>query len=424
MCPSIRALCLVCLLCLSGVVGAQPGPAPLTLADCIRLANSVPSSVTVARLEARVAALGITIARSAFLPHANLTGGGVYNSPRSDRQAFVSFNGSREYITMSSVGAEIDTSGRLRAAYARAKIDRDVAEAGTRLSERDLRRLVTLAFYRVLVARRIADAAGLSLDEARSFETRVRALFGGGEAAQADVVKAAAQVAAFDQLKQAADLDARLANQDLASFWTADVDAPLVLEDALTQVASEAPAPETPAAFLRRTEFRIFDLQRQGFRLDAQRERRALLPQVFLGYQYGIDASRYTWSERGKAVTATLNVPIFDWFRARSLAQQFVARAQQVEANRALTERTFSRDYEAAKARSRSVFAQLTTAEAQVKLFEENLKLARVRYEGGEGPSLDVVFAQTQLQQARANYFNTLFLYTNARADLEVAAGR
>ena len=59
-----------------------------------------------------------------------------------------------------------------------------------------------------------------------------------------------------------------------------------------------------------------------------------------------------------------------------------------------------------------------------MKLFEQNLKLSRLRYDGGEGPALEVVFAQTQLQQARANYFNTLFLYTNARADLEVAAGR
>ena len=71
-----------------------------------------------------------------------------------------------------------------------------------------------------------------------------------------------------------------------------------------------------------------------------------------------------------------------------------------------------------------SVFEQVAVAESQVKLTEENLKLSQVRYEGGEGPALDVVVAQTQLQQARANYFNTLFLHANARADLEVAAGR
>ncbi len=409
------------LCCLASIAFAQK---PLALTDCLRLANSVPSSVTIARQEARIAGLGLTVARSGFLPHADLTGGAIYNSPRPDRQAFISFNGSREYITMAHAAMEVDTSGRLRAAYARAKVDRDVADAGLRLTERDLRRLVTIAFYRVLVARKIADAAQASLTEARSFEVRANALFAGGEVARADVVKAAAQVAAFEQLQQTANLDAQLANQDLASYWTVEVDKLLDLEDALPAIAAELPTTEGPGLFLRRTEFRIFDLQQKGFALDAKRERAALLPQVFLGYQYGIDANRYRWDERGKALLASVNVPIFDWFRARSLAQQFTTRSQQVESTRQLTARAFSREYETANARMNSVYAQLKSASSQVQLFEENLKLSRTRYEGGEGPALDVVLAQTQLQQARANYYNTLFLYTNAKADLEVAAGR
>ena len=52
------------------------------------------------------------------------------------------------------------------------------------------------------------------------------------------------------------------------------------------------------------------------------------------------------------------------------------------------------------------------------------MKLSRTRYEGGEGPALDVVASQQQLQQARVNYFTVLADYSNARADLEVATGR
>lgn len=411
---------LICAVCLGSFAFGQP----LTIADCLRLANAAPNAVNLARQEARIAALGITVARATFLPHAGLTGGAIYNSPRPGGQAFISLNGSREYITQAGIGVELDTSGRLRAAYARAKVNRDAAEVGVRISERDLRRAVTIAFYRVLVTRKLANSAQASLTEAQSFEVRVSALFRGGEAARADVIKAAAQVAVFDQLKRAAELDARLANQELASFWTPDVDVALDLEDSLTQVASAPTGTGAAGNFLRRPEFRIFDLQQRGFTLDAKRERAALLPQVLLGYQYGIDANRYSWQERGSAVVASLNVPIFDWFRARSLSQQFVARSLQVESTRQLSERVFSREYESAKARLLSVAEQMKIAETQVKLFEENLKLSRVRYEGGEGPALDAVLAQSQLQQARTNYFNTLFFYANARADLEVAAGR
>ncbi len=403
----------------------QQSTRTLSLADCVRLAASAPNPVTLARQGARIAALGVTAAKSSFLPQTGITAGAVYNSPRPDRQAFVSFNGSREYITLAGAAIELDTSGRLRAAFARAKVDRDVADAGVRLSERDLRRAVTSVFYRVLVARKLAEAAQTSLVEAQSFEARVKALFGGGEAARADVIKASAQVAAFDQAKRAADLDARLANQELASFWTADVDTSLDLEDSLAQAASDPPpANETSGAFMRRPEFRIIDLQKRGFALDAKRERAALLPQIGLGFQYGIDSNRYSWQDRGSAVVASLNVPVFDWFRARSLSQQFLTRAAQIDNTRQLTERVFSREYESAKARTTSVYEQVKIAETQVKLSEENLKLSRVRYEGGEGPALDVVLAQIQLQQARTNYFSTMLLYANARADLEVASGR
>ena len=401
---------------------AQLPAAKLTLADCIRLADSVPSAVSVARQEARIAALGVTVARAALLPGSSFTGGAAFNSTGPNGSRYVALNGAREYISTANIGLEIDTSGRLRAAYARSKVDQQIAEAGTGITVRDLHRAVTIAYYRLLVSRKLMDAAELSLVEARSFEDRTKKLFTGGEVAQADVVKASAQVASFDQTKRAAELDARLANQDLASFWTSDVDKPLELEDVLIQ------PPPTPIAattsYLKRPEFRIFDLQSQGFLLDAKRARAALYPQVALNYQYGIDANQYRWSERGAAAFLTVNVPIFDWFKARSLAQQFTLKAEQTSNTRKVTERAFSRDYENARTRATSLFEQIRLAESQVRLFQENLKLSQIRYEGGEGPALDVVVAQTQLQQARTNYFNTLLQYASASADLEVARGQ
>lgn len=399
-------------------------PQPLTLEDCIRLAGSVPSAVSVARQEARIAALGTTVARTAFLPQSSLNAGVVLTSASAGNSRFVALNGSREYITTANVGIELDVSGRLRAAYARSKIDRDIAEAGSVISVRDQRRAVTIAFYRLLLTRRLADAAAASLVEARSFEVRTKAMFAGGEVAQADVVKASSQAVAFEQLQQSADLDTRMANQELASFWTADVDARLNIEDTLDQLRNAALSPEPAGVFLKRPEFRIFDLQKRGFTLDARRQRAMLLPQVFVNYQYGIDANTYALNQRGSAAFASVTLPIFDWFRARSLSNQFSLKADQTTEVRALTQRVFSREYESARTRVSSFLQQTTAAESQMRLSVENFTLSRLRYEGGEGAALDVVLAQTQLQQARANYFNTLFLYAAARADLEVAAGR
>jgi outer membrane protein TolC len=288
-----------------------------------------------------------------------------------------------------------------------------------------LKRAVAEAYHRTLLARHLAEAIRVSLGESESFERRTRLLLEGGEAARADVVKASSQVAFLRQSATAAELAAALANQDLASFWTREVAEPLRLVDVFDQpLPAPEPAAATGAPFLGRIEFRLLDAQFRGFRAEARREKAALYPQLSLNYQYGLDATTLTWKDRGYAAFVNLHVPVFDWFRATSLSRQFKERAAQVTESRSIAERRFSQEYQSALARVKLFYEQIGQCRAQVSLAEEDVKLSRVRYEGGEGAALDVVVAQNQLAQARSNYYASIASYLNARLDLEVASGR
>ena len=228
---------------------AQPPSQTLTLQDCIRLAESVPSPVSIARQERDIAARDVTQARAGFLPQSRLINGFTYNSPLLYNREAVSFlplNGIREYATMFSVNQEFDTSGRLRADMARARVAQEIASTSVALTQRDLRRAVTTAYYRALLTRRITRIIKDALTESRSFEGRAKLLFQGGEAAQADVVKASAQAAFLQQAVNAAELEANLASQELASFWTRDVASPLALADLLEGQPSAARARTRP----------------------------------------------------------------------------------------------------------------------------------------------------------------------------------
>ncbi|MEO8129674.1 MAG: TolC family protein [Bryobacteraceae bacterium] len=406
-------------------VGVSAQTAPLTLDDCIARALAAPSFVTLAKQDLEIARLGITAARAGFLPQTQINNGFTYNSPSGNPDAgrFIALNGVREYSHMASSAIELDTSGRLRAAYARAKADQQISAAYVQLSQRDLKRLVTIAYYRLLLARHLVTANSDMLARATSFEALTRKLLSGGEVAQADVVKASSQVAFLGQALNAARLDAAVTNQDLASFWTTDVATDVGITDTLTQPAPPETAAQ-PQPYLKRIEFNLLDAQREGFKADERRFRAERYPQLTFNYQYGIDSNRLTWRDRGSAAFVTFNIPVFDFFRNRSLAQQFRVRADQVGTNREISSRTFSRDYQTALARATLIYEQISLARQQVDTSEENLRLSSIRYEGGEGPALDVVAAQTQLTQAQSNYFTALFNYANARADLEVAAGR
>lgn len=409
---------------LAGAVLAQNPP--LTLSDCVQKALEARSTLSIARNDLRVAQQGVVGARAGFLPQVSANGGYTYNSPSKNAgsQEFISLNSVHEYVTQFGASLPLDTSGRLRAELARARSEREAAQHNVRLTERDLRRAVTASYYRLVLARRLVEVAKSTLAEAQSFESRTRKLNAGGEAARADVVKAQAEVAFLQQTLQAAELDAETANHDLASYWTADVADALTVADPFD---SPLPQPEPgPAsdAYTKRLEFSLFDAQRKGLKADIGLARADLLPQTALNWQYGIDSSRYSWADRGQAFFATVNVPIFDWLKGWSATKQAQLRLESFDITRDIARRNLSKEYQSALARVRLTWTQIDTTRQQVSLSQENFRLAQVKYEGGEGLALDVVAAQSQLAQARGNYYSAIAAYFNARSDFEVASGQ
>src|SRR5215510_2957033 len=232
---STLAVAFIALIYLSA--SAQQVDRVLTLQDCLRLAESAPSTVSVAEQQRAIADRDLTRARAAFMPQAEMLNGFIYNSPRLDDRSTFSFlpaNGVREYTTFGAVTQEFDTSGRLRAELQRARAGQDAARVNFEIARRDLRSAVTIAYYRLLLTRHLVTVVGGALKESQSFESRAKLLFEGGEAARADLVKASAQVAFLRQALNAAELEAKLANQELASFWTKEVDEPLRIADAFS----------------------------------------------------------------------------------------------------------------------------------------------------------------------------------------------
>jgi hypothetical protein len=92
---------------------AQPAAHPLSLQDCVRLAETVPSAAGLALQDREIADRQVVAARAGFLSQAGSASGYTYNSPLlDDRSAFsfVALNGLRGYVALFSVTQEVDTS--------------------------------------------------------------------------------------------------------------------------------------------------------------------------------------------------------------------------------------------------------------------------------------------------------------------------
>lgn len=430
-----RNLVICALLCWGALGRGAPAvdtQKELTLAECIKLASSAPGPISRAQGDVRIAQAGVAGARAAFLPQAQITNSFVYNSPinpgeRTDLPttgSFIALNGVREYETFGVVIGEIDTSGRLRAALKRATADRRLAETSAVLSLRDLKRAVTSAYYSLLLARHLVQVEKDLADEARNFAQLTATRYSNGEVARIDPLKADAQVAHFHSALNAAELAERSANYDLASFWTSDVESQVRIVDTLINKSSPEPGLLSGRPFVNRPEFSLLSAEEMGFKADARRTRAFLYPQIGIAFEYGIDANRIAWHDRGSALIASLNIPLFDWFRTSNAAKQFDLRAQQVQIDREVATRQFSREYYAASARVRTVSGQIDLVVGQVQDLKQNLELVRLRYQDGESLALEVVDAENQLAQAQVEYYTLLFEYEIAKSDLEVASGK
>jgi outer membrane protein len=425
--PNLRRL-LIFLLCLSVTVGyAQSSTEVLSLPNCIELARNAPSSVKRARAQLDAAKFAERAARANFLPQVAIVNGFTYNSPLlydKSSFSFVALNGFREYSSAATTTLELDSSGRLRAIYDRTRANRMIAETGLAMSERDLGRAVSVAYYRVLLTQKLAASANDNLQAARDFETKVRQLVDGGEASQADLTKASLETSVLERAVDSMKIEVKMAEHDLASYWTTDVSVPLALADDLDQ---EPPKPITSsesAPYLKRPEFRLLAAQIAGFNADARQARAGMLPHLNLSFQYGIDANRVTSRDRGYAGFVHLDIPVFDFLRARSEQRQFQSEARAAQTDLSIGTRLFSKEYQDALSQVNGTYAQIAITQRQVDLAKENLHLSRLRFESGEGTALEVVTAQSALAQADIDFYTTRADYLNALSALKVASGQ
>lgn len=407
--------------------GQQPEPV-LTLEACWKLAEAQYSLVERARLDERAAGEQVRQARAGFLPQLAYLNAYTYNTPRlEDRStmSYVALNGIREYVSQPTVTQEIDLSGRLRAELQRGRAGRQVAEARTLLTRRDLRLAVREAYYAVLEAQHNVATAQRTLDEAEAFHRKTQLMAEQGEAARADVIKAEVQLAGKRRDLWAAQTGAVNAGLRLKSFWTEDLAQPPRIEDTFLKVPEGQDYLGWDAAWVaRRGEFSLLGAAEQAVRAEARLARSDRRPTLNLVYAYGIDANQVRIRERGQAAFATLRIPLFDWGRSKSRERQAQFAGQQIDVDRHLSRRLFTAEFYTERNNVDLAVKQMAEGRREVELARESLRLARLRYDGGEAPALEVVEAQNTAAGAELAYNQAVFQYHMSRARLEVATGQ
>jgi outer membrane protein TolC len=416
---------------------AQPAseassPLRLTLQDALARARKNSVEFQSAATDAAIAAEDRKQARDALLPTAAYNNQYLYTQGNgAGGVRYIANNSVHEYISQGNLHEAIDLAGV--ASYRRAAAAAAVARARAEIASRGLVVTVVQDYFRVAAAQSKLEIAQRGSSEGEDFFKLTGQLEKGGEVAHSDVIRAELQMQDRRRQLQEAQLDLLNAKLDLAVLIFPDFNesyeisedlhasVPLpTIEEVQQQGAKDNP--ELRAA--------LAGVEEAGH--DITNARAGYLPALTLDYFYGIDSSQFATNSvidnqrihsLGSSASATLNIPIWNWGATQSRVKQAELRHTQAQRELSLAQRRLLREMKSLYGEAETALNELAGLQRSAELASEGLRLATLRYKGGETTVLEVVDAQNSFAQANTNYQDGAVRYRVALANLQTLTG-
>jgi len=422
-----------------GTAGQPSPPAVVTLQDALERASKNDSQFLAASLDARSAHEDHLQARNALLPTVNNSTQylGTQGNGKTPEGRFVTNDGVHVYREWAAVHEDITPVNYMLTGDRRAAALEAIAKAKSEIAGRGLVVTVTKNYYSLAAAQRKYAFAQQALEQSRHFLEITQAGERGGQTAHADVLRADIR---FQQQRQAFD-EANLAMEnsrlDLAVMLFPILNENFSVVDDMDLTQTLPPFPELQSMAERENpDLRVASASVQAADQDVSAAKGSFLPSLTIDADYGIEANDFALHAIAKAhpgegylptlgyfVTASLNVPIWDWGTLRSKLHQAEYRqvkshAELSEAQRQALRALYSLYNEASVAASAVVISRRTA-----DLTAESLRLTNLRYEAGESSALEVVDAQNSLTVAQCTYVDAQVRYRVAVATLQTLTG-
>jgi outer membrane protein TolC len=286
------------------------------------------------------------------------------------------------------------------------------------------------AYYGTIVAQRLTSNAQQAFDEGKHFLDLSQKLERGGEVAHSDVIKAQMQANDLQRALQEAQLAEEKAKLTLAVLIFANFNQNFTVVDDLRFAPPLPPREETQElATKNNPELKAAIAAANAANHEVSSAIGGHLPSLTVNYFYGIDAANYaTYTDGirnlGYQVSATVDLPIWNWGATQSKVKQAQLRRTQARIELSAAQRQAIADLQTFYSEAQVSREQLDLLRQSAELAADSLRLTTLRYQGGEATALEVVDAQNALTSARNNYDNGEVRYRVAIANLQTLTGK
>lgn len=403
---------------------------PLTLDEAIQLALRNNRAVQISERSVEKSRNAVREARGNALPQ--IQGNATYT--RFDRVATAQFGpqpirlGNIENrtarITLTQV---IDISGIVRTAVRAASVFVSISELEYERTRNDTILQVIQAYQGVARADEFVRVAEEAFKNAQERRRIIRAQVDAGVAAQFDLLRAETAVTQAEQAVLNARNQRELAAAALNNLLGRELNTPVqvVKPTELPPLQESELDALTQQAYQNRPEILAAERGVELSRVNIQNARRGILPSIVLTGQADFNLNTSTFNPRRESFTGVvvLSVPIWDSgitrareAQARDDLEIAQLRLQQAKEGVALEVRQAYLNLQDAQKR-------LTVAQKGLEQAAEALRLARVRFEAGVSPQLEINDAELAFTQAQTNLVNAQYDYLDAYAALQRAMG-
>jgi outer membrane protein TolC len=416
-------------------------PLTVTFQDAMERARKLDPTLVGATSDARSAREDRLQARNGMLPtitgtsqYLNTQGNGITPDGR-----YVTNDGIHVYRDWAILHQDLSPGVLMGTALTRAKAAEAMANAKAEIARRGLAVTLTKNYYGLVVAQRKYATAQAGLDQAKHFMDITEDLEHQGQAPHSDVLKAQIQYRiqkqAFDEAKFSME-DTRLG---LAVILFPDFNENFTVVDDLDSAPALPPFPDVQElAEKQNPDMRVALETTREANLDVKAAQVAFLPTLTIDADYGIEANCFglhcsqsafevaktgLLPSLGYFLTATLNVPVWDWGTLRSKLHQAEYKQQSAKAALSLAQRTDISELYATYDEALIARSGLDEARTTAELAAESLRLTNLRYSGGAAPASDVVDAETALVTARNAYADAQVRYRMLLANLQTFTG-
>jgi outer membrane protein TolC len=312
-----------------------------------------------------------------------------------------------------------------------------IACARAEVARRGLTPAVTKAYYALIVAQRKYGTAQQSLDQARHSLDISQNLEHGREVAHSDTVKFQLQEIAQQQALREAQLAMQSARLDLAALLFQDLNENFSVVDDLDKAPALPDLAEVQGMAVRENPtLRAAVSALRAADLDISTARQAYLPSLSVDFVYGIEANAFALHSTvaadprlgplpnlGYFLTASLNIPVWDWGVRRSKVHQAELKHEQAAVELSAAQRESIKNLRDYYLESRTARDLVDLLRHAAELASESLRLNGLRYQAGEATVLELVDAQNTVTQARNAYDDGMARYRLALANLQTLTG-